>query len=75
MEDWTKRLPGTPREGVSEFSEEFKQRILSGEYCHSHRDGDCFHESCPQNRDGEPMKTGRHCPLDWRSPDDEYFGV
>lgn len=35
-----------------------------GEYCHSQRDGDCNWQHCPQNKDGEPMKTGRHCPLD-----------
>ena len=35
-----------------------------GSYCQSMRDGDCIWEHCPQNRDGEPAKTGRHCPLD-----------
>lgn len=35
-----------------------------GEYCQSQRDGDCIWQHCPQNRDGEPRKTGRHCPLD-----------
>jgi len=34
------------------------------EVCHSDRDGDCFHKDCPQLRDNEPHKTGRHCPLD-----------
>ena len=32
--------------------------------CYADRDGDCNHEGCPQLRDGEPLKTGRHCPLD-----------
>jgi len=32
-------------------------------------DGDCFDPRCPQLRDGEPEKTGRHCPLDTK--DDE----
>ena len=32
--------------------------------CQSGSDGDCFHKSCPQLRDGEPVKTDRHCPLD-----------
>jgi len=27
-------------------------------------DGDCYWENCPQLRDGEPEKSGRHCPLD-----------
>ena len=33
------------------------------EHCHAGQDGDCIWEHCPQNRDGEPMKSGRHCPL------------
>ena len=36
--------------------------------CHSAQDGDCFWQHCPQLRDGEPARTGRHCPLD----DDPY---
>jgi hypothetical protein len=32
--------------------------------CHAGRDGDCTWKSCPQTRDGEPMKSRRHCPLD-----------
>lgn len=36
--------------------------------CHGHRDGDCIWEHCPQLRDGEPMKTGRHCPIDKDDP-------
>lgn len=32
--------------------------------CAANRDGECNHPECPQNRDGEPKKSGRHCPLD-----------
>lgn len=32
--------------------------------CQADRDGECIHPDCPQIRDGEPEKTGRHCPLD-----------
>ncbi len=32
--------------------------------CHAARDGDCIWQDCPQNRDGEPRKSGRHCPYD-----------
>ena len=32
--------------------------------CVAGRDGDCTHGKCPQLRDGEPEKTGRHCPVD-----------
>ncbi len=42
----------------------------STERCHADRDGDCNHANCPQLRDGEPKKSGRHCPIDtWK--DDE----
>lgn len=34
-------------------------------------DGECYHKDCPQNRDGEPMKTGRTCPLPWGSREEE----
>lgn len=39
--------------------------------CHASRgDGECFWEKCPQIRDGEPEKSGRHCPLDLIDWDD-----
>jgi hypothetical protein len=41
--------------------------LESEEHCHADRDGDCSWVGCPQIRDGEPAKTGRHCPLDHRS--------
>ncbi len=31
--------------------------------CQAGQDGECFHPFCPQNRDKEPAKTGRFCPL------------
>jgi len=27
-------------------------------------DGECIYSRCPQLRDGEPARSGRHCPLD-----------
>ena len=41
----------------------------SGTACHAGRDGECFWKECPQERDGEPAKTGRHCPLDVHEED------
>lgn len=38
-------------------------------HCAAARDGECAHERCPQLRDGEPAKSGRHCPLDNRGAD------
>jgi hypothetical protein len=33
-------------------------------YCHASRgDGECTWAGCPQMRDGEPLHSGRHCPL------------
>lgn len=38
------------------------------ERCQASRDGEvCAWSSCPQVLDGEPKKSGRHCPLDIRS--------
>lgn len=41
--------------------------------CAADDDDMCVHPKCPQNRDGEPTKTGRHCPLHdpaWRDGDE-----
>lgn len=41
--------------------------------CAADCDDMCDHPKCPQNRDGEPAKTGRHCPLHdpaWRDGDE-----
>jgi hypothetical protein len=39
--------------------------------CQSDRDGDCDWKDCPQLRDGEPVATGRSCPLyDWEDVDE-----
>lgn len=40
-------------------------------HCMAARDGECSHRAdryCPQLREGEPGKTGRHCPLDRGCP-------
>lgn len=33
-------------------------------FCRGDDDGDCDYSGCPQLRDGEPRKSGRHCPYD-----------
>lgn len=38
--------------------------------CAASRDGDCYHPQCPQEPDGEPAKSGRHCPIDTREDDE-----
>ena len=38
--------------------------------CAASRDGECFHAQCPQTKDGEPVKSGRHCPIDNWGDDD-----
>lgn len=39
-------------------------RVLYGSTtCHAGRDGEC-RMPCPQLRDGEPRRSGRHCPID-----------
>jgi hypothetical protein len=32
--------------------------------CHAAKDGDCTCPDCPQERDSEPSRSGRNCPLD-----------
>ncbi|MBF0250595.1 MAG: hypothetical protein HQL35_08220 [Alphaproteobacteria bacterium] len=75
MAAWFDKTHGLPFEGVliqwdelrdssSENGDEFQRRVDAGECCRAGRDGDCIHPECPQNRDGEPHATGRHCPLD-----------
>ena len=56
--------PSTGREGNS-IREYYG---LDGD-CRSGGDGDCIWKHCPQLRDGEPKKSGRHCPLDNRHSD------
>lgn len=34
------------------------------EHCVAGKDGECNHRQCPQIRDNEPEKSGRHCPID-----------
>ncbi len=41
-------------------------------HCAANRDGDCDHQQCPQLRDGEPVKSGRRCPLDTQNPEDDH---
>lgn len=38
--------------------------------CRGGKDGECTWESCPQRRDGEPVRSGRHCPLDRIDPEE-----
>lgn len=54
-------------DGSPTFSDERlpkKNRHADYVGCHADRDGDCTWVECPQLRDGEPEKSGRHCPLD-----------
>jgi hypothetical protein len=45
------------------------ERANPEERCHADSDGDCEWHGCPQLRDGEPAKSGRHCPLDKPDPE------
>lgn len=38
--------------------------VTSAIDCQADRDGDCHWKHCPQLRDGEPKRSGRHCPHD-----------
>ena len=32
--------------------------------CRANKEGDCVYSKCPQLRDGEPVRSNRHCPID-----------
>jgi len=44
---------------------------VAGRHCLASRDGDCLGKECPQLRDGEPKRSGRHCPLDSACEEDD----
>ena len=46
-------------------------QVNAGVRCHAGRDGECFWSDCPQERDVAQRATGRHCPLDRQTDDDE----
>ena len=64
---------GRPRPGDGRHAMSDKPKDLPTEpvYCRAGSDGDCYWKLCPQERDGEPEKSHRHCPLDTRGDDDE----
>ena len=39
------------------------EQVANGYRCHCDEDGICRWMGCPQNRDGEPARNGRQCPL------------
>lgn len=47
---------------MSEWRYDMQGRYMTR--CHADCDGECDWSECPQIRDGEPHKSGRHCPLD-----------
>ena len=53
-----------------EIEKRLSKEILT--MCQAGMDGECNHPNCPQNRDDEPHKSGRSCPLPHWSDDEEY---
>jgi len=51
---------------MKETQPEAKSALKGEAHCHAGSDGECHWEGCPQIKDNEPHKTGRHCPLDDR---------
>lgn len=43
---------------------EYDAALADNGRCRANRDGECSWSGCPQLRDGEPHKSGRHCPRD-----------
>lgn len=45
----------------------YQKALVADGHCMADDDGDCsWHtwDGCPQVRDGEPARSGRHCPRD-----------
>lgn len=42
----------------------YRQELADKGHCMADDDGDCTWAECPQLRDDEPRKSGRHCPRD-----------
>ena len=66
-DNWLERQLDSSNAETEAWSDE-KKRIYGIDsediQCHADRDGECVWSKCPQLRDGEPVKSGRHCPLD-----------
>jgi len=54
------------RDSIHNRADKAKAALKGSEHCHAGSDGECHWGDCPQLRDGEPNKSGRHCPLDDR---------
>lgn len=65
---WAKRIKALAVVAVAAHDRD--ARLGTGA-CHSDCDGDCVWRECPQLRDNEPAKSGRHCPYDKRR-DNEF---
>jgi len=46
----------------------YEESLAKKGHCMSDDDGFCDWPKCPQIRDGEPAKSGRHCPRDKPRP-------
>lgn len=62
--------PGPWMPGTWADRREYENRIV--ELCHGDRDGECHWVKCPQLADGEPVRSGRHCPLDVDEDEDDW---
>lgn len=75
LERYISTFGSLPQKRIEGDAAEYKEIPFSiinmKEFCHADSDGDCEWSECPQLRDGEPKATGRHCPLDNWSVDDE----
>lgn len=80
--EWAERWRGgpvavvhTPEEAIAAVSGRIRPYLAkkgSLKTCAVGRNMDCSDARCPQIRDGEPTKTGRHCPLPHWTDDPEY---
>jgi mannitol-specific phosphotransferase system IIBC component len=58
------RVPDVELVTDEQISDVLRRQYYGHGSCRSDRDGDCRWMHCPQLKDGEPERSGRHCPLD-----------
>jgi hypothetical protein len=50
---------------------QYQEQLVAAGYCMANDDDYCDWSDCPQVRDDEPKRSGRHCPRDNRGDESQ----
>ncbi len=67
LQEWADSIQEAATKAIADSAEKFGLPLdcfAKLDACHAGKDGECIMIQCPQTLDGEPEKSGRHCPLD-----------